>query len=125
MTEYDPLQAPDAAEWLATDESERIGLILDFHRRARVKAPSIRTHAIVHAAVETQVAMGAEIPVAATLTRLLVEGLDRHDAIHAIGSVLVKHMRDIMVAEGAEPDPNRAYWKELERLSANTWRHAR
>lgn len=106
------------------NELDRIDLVLDFHRRDRVRVPNARVHAILHAVVETQVAMDAETPVAGTLKRLLGEGLDRHDAIHAIGSVLIKHMRDILVDGAAGPDPDQAYWKELEGLSAESW-HAR
>jgi hypothetical protein len=50
---------------------------------------SIRAHAANHVIVENQLAMGDATVVPATLARLMQEGLDRHDAIHAIGSVLV------------------------------------
>ena len=38
--------------------------------------------------VENQVALGDAFAARAVLLRLMAEGLDRHEAIHAIGSVL-------------------------------------
>jgi hypothetical protein len=32
MQRYDPDEAPDAEEWLALDEQERIELVRDYHR---------------------------------------------------------------------------------------------
>jgi hypothetical protein len=121
MRDYDPLKAPDPTWWLSLDEDDRNSLILEYHRRARVKLPNARAHAAFHAIVETQVAMGDELPVARTLARLQSEGLDRHDAVHAIGSVLAEGVYAIMGGEKAS-DPNQAYWAALERLSAKSWR---
>ncbi|MGY4511289.1 hypothetical protein [Bradyrhizobium sp. USDA 3650] len=45
-------------------------------------------HAVIHAVVESQIA-DRELPVRAAAQRLMSEGLDRHEAIHAIRSVLV------------------------------------
>jgi hypothetical protein len=67
-------------------------LVVDYHRRTRVKLPNQRLHAAIHVAVENQIAMGDELPVHGVLDRLQAEGLDRHDAIHAIGSALAEHM---------------------------------
>ena len=58
------------------------------------------------------------------LARLMGEGLDRHDAIHAIGAVLIGHMSDLMKAGRAEGDPNLPYFAELERLTAEQWRRS-
>ena len=124
MREYDPLHPPDPTEWLTLDEDERIQLVRDYHEREGVKLPSLQAHAAVQAIVETQVAMGSELPVASTLTRLQSEGLDRHDAIHAIGSVLVAQFHGIALG-GVAVDPNPAYAAALERLNAKSWRHAR
>ena len=53
------------------------------------------------------------------------EGLDRHEAIHAIGSVLVEFMTDLMKAPKSGGDPNVAYFAALERLTAANWLSAR
>jgi len=48
MEHYDPLLAPDPAEWLAVEEGQRIALVVDYHQRARVKLPNQRLHAAIH-----------------------------------------------------------------------------
>ncbi len=100
MKAYDPLKAPDPAGWESLDEQERIALVLAYHRQAGITLPD--AHATIHVIVENQVAMGTKTPVRATLDRLLSEGLDRHDAIHAIGSVLAEHLNDLMQGARAE-----------------------
>jgi hypothetical protein len=47
---------------------------------------------MTHVIVENQVALGEAYPVQSVLLRLMEEGLDRHDAIHAIGSVLAERL---------------------------------
>jgi hypothetical protein len=98
MQHYDSLDAPDCEEWLALDEQERIALARDYHGRARIRVPNAAVHAAVHAIVETQIALGDETPARRTAQRHMDEGLDRHEAIHAIGSVLVEFMTDLMKA---------------------------
>src|SRR5450759_783466 len=80
----DPLDAPEPEEWLAIDEAERIHLAQDYHRRARVRLPNEKLHAVLHVEVENQIALGNEMPVQGTVQRLMAEGLDRQEAIHAI-----------------------------------------
>ncbi len=123
MERYDPLEAPHPQEWLALDEQERILLAEEFHRRAGIQLPNVKAHAVFHAIVENQAAMGDETPVRRTLERLMSEGLDRHDAIHAVGLVLSDLIYDAS-AQGAEhpADPNSAYFAAVERLTAEAWR---
>ena len=85
MRRYDPLEAPNPEEWLALDEQERIDLARDYHRNARIRLPNAKVHATVHAMVETQIALGDETAARRTAQRLMDAGLDRHEAIHAIG----------------------------------------
>ncbi len=125
MKPYDPLHAPDATEWLATDEGERIQLVHDYHRRAKVKLPDARLHATIHVVVENQVALGDELPVRRTVDRLQAEGLDRHDAIHAVGAVLAEHMHGLMTKGSQMASPNELYWASLDKLSAKAWRRSR
>ena len=104
MDQYDPLVAPDPQEWLDIDESERIALVEEYHRRARVQLPNAQIHATVHTVIENQAALGDETPVRRALDRLMFEGLDRHDAIHAIGLVFTEHVNEAMKdAERASP----------------------
>ncbi|MFL5061126.1 MAG: hypothetical protein ACJ8DQ_13655 [Xanthobacteraceae bacterium] len=127
MNEYDPFTSPDPEEWLALDEQERVDLVENYHRRKRIRLPSSTVHAIIHAVVENQIALGEQVPIR-TLQRLMSEGLDRHDAIHAIGSVLIVHLSELMRQVEAETtsdaDPNAPYYAELERLTAKSWRES-
>ena len=104
--------------WLALDEGEQIALVEEYHRRARVTLPQPTLHAVIHAVVERQLAM--QLPsVVDALERLLADGLDRHEAIHAIGSVLGEHMRQLMAGDIVAEDPNPAYFSALRQLSAD------
>jgi hypothetical protein len=86
---YDANDELDPETWLALDETERIDLVIDHHRRTRVQLEDPKLHAMTHVVVENQIALGDGAPVKGTLDRLMAEGLDRHDAIHAIGSILM------------------------------------
>jgi hypothetical protein len=127
MEPYDPLRKPDKEAWLALDEDVRILLALDYHRRARTPLPHRRrkAHAVIHVVVENQIALGDDYPVEGTVRRLMAEGLDRHEAIHAVGSVLVEHLSRL--AEGApspDPDLDAAYRAALRDLTAEGWRRS-
>src|SRR5439155_17972527 len=95
MKRYDPLVPPSPEEWESIDEAERIRLAGEYHRRARIRLPNVRVHAVFHVIVENQIALGDETPVRRTMARLMSEGLDRHEAIHAVGSVLAAHMHEV------------------------------
>jgi hypothetical protein len=115
---YNPGKPVDAAEWLALGEAEQQLAVERYHKRAGDRMPSPRMHAIIHAAIETQVAQGH--PAASrALERMQAEGLDRHDAVHAVGSVMAKHIFGIM-KEGESFDET-AYATDLDALSAERW----
>jgi hypothetical protein len=119
---YNPLKAPDPNRWLALDEAIRLRMIVSYHRKKRFDLPNERIHAAIHMVVENQVAMGDETPVAATLDRLMHEALDRHDAIHAIGSVLAGRMWEMSRSDDdPQSDPNELYFNELAELTAQGW----
>jgi hypothetical protein len=130
MLAYDPFVEPDPEQWLALDEGERINLVMEYHRRSGIRFPRPNVHAIFHAVVESQIA-DPELPVRDTVERLMGEGLDRHEAIHAVGYVLAGHMNDLVRkfdASGEKPgageDPNVAYFEELKALTAEQWRRS-
>lgn len=120
---YDADVAPQRDEWLATDEIERLLLVQHYHRRVRANVPKRgrRLHATFHVIVENQLAMNTE-PVVRALARLMKEGLSRHDAIHAIASVLSANVYDSLQAQDAGTTANARYYAELERLTAASWR---
>ena len=118
---HNPLEAPEPEEWLTINEAERIQLAQDYHRRVRVRLPNERLHAVFHVVVENQIALGDQIPVQSTLQRLMAEGLDRHEAIHAIASVLAEFMHGLVNSPGSNTESNQAYFAALQRLTAEGW----
>lgn len=118
---YDPYQHIASEAWQALDESERIESVQQYHRRNRIRLPNQRLHAIIHVIVENQVALGDTFPARAVLLRLMEEGLDRHEAVHAIGSVLSQQLF-AAVREEAGADLNAQYVEKLNRLTAESWR---
>jgi hypothetical protein len=120
METYDPETAPDAAEWLDLEEEERIELVASYHRRKRVRLPRLQMHATLHAVVENQIAEKLQ-SVRETVARLQAEGLSRHDAVHAVASVLVGHLQDLL-REGAPAQfETEVYSQDLRALSAEGW----
>jgi hypothetical protein len=117
---YDPLSAPDPDDWQSMDEGEQMMLVTEYHRQAGVKLPNEQAHAVVHVVVENQITLGDETSAPATLERLMREGLDRHEAIHAVGSVLADFMQALMRGD-APPGENQRYNEELEKLTAAEW----
>ena len=95
---------------------------MDYHRHAGVKLENLKLHVITHVVVENQVALGEPTPVLDTLNRLVDEGLDRHEAIHAIGSILMSIVFDVSHAPDVGGDINARYSRELAKLTAVGWR---
>jgi hypothetical protein len=120
LNRYDPDHAPDPEQWLALDEQERIQLVEKHHRVARIKLPNVKAHAIFHTIVENQIAENLESVVRA-MARLTAEGLSRHEAIHAVASVLSEHIVELF---NGNVDGNAAetYNAAVERLTARDWR---
>ncbi|MBE3135237.1 MAG: hypothetical protein IMZ55_17360 [Acidobacteria bacterium] len=121
MDTYDANHEPDAIAWLGLDEETRIALVAGYHRRYRPRTPQVRLHATFHTVVENQVA-AKEPVVVETLNRLQSEGLSRHDAVHAIGSILAAQVYDMLKRgqSDAGKDPNEAYAAELRKLTAES-----
>ncbi len=124
MAAYDPLVAPDPDEWLTLGEDEALRRVEAYHRRAGIDIPGADMHATIHMVVENQIAEGDVLPVRRKLDALVDEGLDRHDAIHAVGSVLVLYLRDIMGDPSAAKAALDTYYAELDKLTAASWRRA-
>jgi Domain of unknown function (DUF1841) len=118
---YDPNTPPDGEQWSDLNEAERMDCVIDYHRRARIKLPNARLHAVMHVIVENQILLGDETPVASTLARLMAEGLDRHDALHAIASVLSGAIFDAIKSPGGG-DLSASYFREVSQLTADKWR---
>ncbi len=119
---YDPAVAPDPEQWLALDEDEPMRRVEDCHRRTGVSLPNEKLHAVLHVIIENQIALGDELPVRRAVDRLMGEGLDRHAAIHAVGSVLTVHLNEALIDPEANAFPKEAYNAAIERITAESWR---
>lgn len=119
---YDPLEQIDSDAWLALDESERQRFVVRYHRRRQIPLTNEIAHALIHVMVENQIALGDAYPAKGVLFRLMSEGLDRHEAVHAIGSVLSQTFFIAMNDENADRDLNADYLERLHSLSAESWR---
>ena len=122
MERYDPSIAPDPVQWLEADEADRIMMIEEHHIEAEGEdaAEDPMAHAAIHLVVENQIALEVE-PVPATLKKLMRQGLDRHEAIHAIGAVLSEQIFSAMEGKNPPRDTEK-YRRRLESLTAERWR---
>jgi hypothetical protein len=121
LDRYDPDQTPDAEAWLDLDEQERIQLVEDFHARSRVELPNAKLHAVIHVVVENQIATGLE-SVLRAIPRLMAQGLSRHDAVHAVGSIVAGQIFALSRDRGLAAEAVHArYDAEIDRLSAKRW----
>ncbi|MGF7000741.1 hypothetical protein [Paraburkholderia sp. GAS32] len=123
MEAYNPERGPEPQSWLELDEQERILLIETWHRVARIKLPNLTAHAALHVIVENQIALDLE-PVVRAMDRLGKQGLTRHDAIHAIGSVVAENLFGILKADQNDDAAasQARYYAAVERLTAVSWR---
>ncbi len=96
---YDVSRAPAPAEWLQLEEAARIALVAEAHRRTRASVGgNEEAHASIHVVVEDRLAMGHPAVVAA-YDRCLAAGVDRHNAIHALASVVTNHMVAVLESQ--------------------------
>ena len=121
---YDPRQAVDAEVWNASDDDAKLEAVLRFHRRERHPLPKdrARAHALFHIVIENQIAMGGEYVAQAVLERLIGEGLDRHQAVHAMASVMTDHVYNASKWGGPGAEFGGEYTRKLTQLTAEGWR---
>ncbi|HPG41383.1 MAG TPA: hypothetical protein PLP19_05335 [bacterium] len=120
MLKYDPELGVDKETWLNADEGVRIDAVVQYHKDINIRVPNIRIHAIVHQVVESQLAEGIE-QVQQKLEELMADGLSRHNAIHAIATALTGVLFNIIRNEPLQEDGNQAYFKKLEKVTAESW----
>ena len=103
LWDYDGDVRPDPDEWLDMDEQERILAVQEHHERdnPHLREGDQALHASLHAVVENQLAMADPPETRPALVRLVGEGLPRHDAIHAIASVLSDYLFKELTGQGS------------------------
>ena len=121
-TAYDALEAPDPTEWLDLDEGEATELVEAYHRRAGISVPNESVHAGIHVAVERQIALDDPPATRRAVARLMEEGLDRHEALHAVGAVLAGYIWELAQAGTSRPVSPDTYAAAVDRLTAESWR---
>jgi hypothetical protein len=122
--DYDPDVGPDPADWLALDEGERLRRVRDYHERHDPLLANLEFHAAIHGVIENQIATGDETPAREALERLMAEGLSRHEAVHALGSVLAETIGAIANVDGCEEAARSradAYNDAIARITAEDW----
>lgn len=119
MPRYDPEVKPDPREWLALDEPERIALCKRYHHAAGIEMPSEDAHAAIHALIENQIAEGLESVVRAEERLQEEDGLARHEAIHAIGSIAATRIFGAL-KNGTPFDPVE-YDRAMDQLTGASW----
>lgn len=121
-TYYDPNFEPDPQAWLALSGLERIRLAQSHHVSARVRVPNMKAHAAMHATVENQVATGYG-PSKRAIARLQSEGLTRHEAVHAVASVVVQFIDELNTGQTEEQQSSfqSRMGQAIEGLNAQQW----
>ena len=117
---YDAEHAPDSELWLALDDAERLAAVLEHHRALKTGhayLSSPQAHAAMHVVVENQLAEDNPYAARITLKRLTDEGLNRHEAVHAIG--LIASRRLFAVVQKKAAWDNEAYVRELNALRSS------
>ena len=120
--DYDADRAPDPSAWAAAPEPERLAAVEAHHRALAGPHPAVRkprVHAAIHLVVEGQLASGSPPEARRAMDRLVRGGLSRHEAIHAIASVVAATAQGAL--SGARFDPA-AYARALDALAADAWR---
>ena len=117
---YDPDHPPPADAWLELDEQQRTDLVSRYHETVGDLAGNPTLHALMHTVVENQLAGGHQ-PAVRAMARLLRDGLDRHEAIHALASVLASQIYDALKGAAASSDPKQDVDRALDALTAERW----
>ncbi len=120
MENYHPSKSPDPEVWMALDEERRVELVRNAHQAAGAifEEGAEAVHSILHVIVENQLAMNTE-PVPATVARLTRQGLNRHEAVHAVGAVISDDLFK-MLKKGQVHDFKK-YRHRLNKLTAKRW----
>jgi len=111
--------APNAEDWLALDEGERLACIEAAHdRHGWSVGENARVHAAMHAIVENRLA-AKDAPVVAAYDRLRAAAVDRHATIHALASVVAQQLFAITSEKRPLSPEDDAAFADLD---PNEWR---
>ena len=93
---YDPDSKPDFDQWLRWEDSYRRLLILLSHQAwfvmNKMKPEEVDVHISLHDITESSLARNFPEGIRMQFARTVAEGKSRHDAVHAIGDMLLRSM---------------------------------
>ena len=120
MESYNASRNINSALWLNLDEAVRLELIEEYVEdfEKEIDSSKKNIHASVHMVVENQLALGEE-PALNAYSRLLRQGLNRHETIHAIGAVIFTDIYEAM--QNKDNKPITSYKSRLRKLTAKKW----
>lgn len=121
MRDYNPAKNPSRQEWLALDDDQRVDLVTHFHTKIGDIGEHQSSHALIHTVLETQIAENTP-GVRDAIGRLRKQGLNRHDAIHALGTVLAEHMHNLAHSNYSDDEePTQIYLEKISAFNASDW----
>lgn len=125
QTFYDPNNWPHPDWWDRMGMSERIQAVAKYHQAQKDlngsnAAINEHLHAIAHVIVENLLMSGRRSMLRPVLEKLMRQGLTRHQAIHAIASVLFDHVTEEL-RDRKHCDRMAGYLAKLNQLDAIAW----
>ena len=123
MKYYNPDKPLNVSEWLVLDDDQRKLLVSDFHESTEEEFQddsALTMHSYMHVVVENQIATNVDL-VSETVTKLVRQGLSRHEAIHAISAIIVEYIFEMLNGSKSEFCPKK-YRRKLEKITAKRWR---
>jgi len=103
MDKYNPNESVDSKNWLDLE----------------LAVEALNVHSTIHVLVENQLAMGVEL-IPETIAKLIRQGLNRHEAIHAIVAIISEDIFDLLKGN-AEDFSQKKYRRKLEKITAKRW----
>lgn len=122
---YDPLVDPVPSQWLELSEDERIDVVLEHHRGDGFEPSRAKLHAVTHVVIENILAEGLVDGAAAKLRELVADGLDRHEAIHALGTAVTGSIFEALRSTDRATAPGgreRDLASRIAEVSVESWR---
>lgn len=123
MKYYNPDKPLNISEWLVLDDEQRKILVSNFHESTEEEFQddgALTMHCYMHVVVENQIATNVDL-VSETVTKLVRQGLSRHEALHAISAIIVEDIFDMLKGTKSEFCPKK-YRRKLEKITAKRWR---
>jgi len=102
------------------DELDRFALVESYHRNAGISQHEAARNLTRHRRKSGRARRS--VPVRNTLEHQINERIDRHEAIHAVASVLIEFISDVVRGSSAQFDPKRPVLHRAGRADGESWR---